>query len=149
MALELLHSHKDPSWLGKTLKSLDQYGYSVVEGVVDLNLLRWTREALYRVRDEIQKEMGQKRLERAGGMGVLRLMMRFEPGFTRFLELPEVLALVDATVSPTAILHLQNGFILPSHPPGHTPQVFQNQFHMDFPAGPQRLPGRRELLFRG
>lgn len=133
MPLEIFQPQNDSSWLGKVLTSLQKDGFAVVGGVVDGELLRWTRDAMYRVRDAIQKEVGRDRLERAGEMGVLRLMMRFEPGFTRFLELPEVLAVVGATVSPTAVMHLQNGFILPSHPPGQNPQVFQNQFHMDFP----------------
>jgi ectoine hydroxylase-related dioxygenase (phytanoyl-CoA dioxygenase family) len=133
MVLTILNSQKDPSWLEKTLKALAQDGFAIVEKVVDKDLLQWTREALYRVQANIQKEVGKEKLERAGEMGVLRLMMRHEPGFTRFLELPEVLAIVDSTVSPTAVMHLQNGFILPSHPPGHTPPLFQNQFHMDFP----------------
>jgi ectoine hydroxylase-related dioxygenase (phytanoyl-CoA dioxygenase family) len=133
MPLELFHAQRDPAWLEKTLKNLARDGFAVVEGVLDKSLLQWTREAMYRVRDEIQKEVGTEKLERAGEMGVLRLMMRFEPGFTRFLELPELLSIVDSTVSSTSVMHLQNGFILPSHPQGHQPQVFQNQFHMDFP----------------
>src|SRR5262249_12135988 len=65
--------------------------------------------------------------------GVLRLMMKYAPHFFRFLEIPEVLAVVDATVSPTAIMHLQNGFILPSFSPGQAPVVSQNSYHQDFP----------------
>jgi ectoine hydroxylase-related dioxygenase (phytanoyl-CoA dioxygenase family) len=85
------------------------------------------------VRDCIVNEVGHDRLQRAGELGVLRLMMRFDPFFFRFLEIPEVLAIVDATVSPTAILHLQNGFILPSFAPSGNPRVFQNSYHQDFP----------------
>src|SRR4029453_18248717 len=44
-----------------------------------------------------------------------------------------VLAVVDATVSHTAILHLQNGLILPSFEGGESPDVFQLRFHRDFP----------------
>jgi ectoine hydroxylase-related dioxygenase (phytanoyl-CoA dioxygenase family) len=88
---------------------------------------------MYVVRDAIHREVGRERLERAGELGVLRLMMKYDAHFLRFLEFPEVLAIVDGTVSATAILHLQNGFILPSYPPGKTPEVFQNAFHMDFP----------------
>jgi ectoine hydroxylase-related dioxygenase (phytanoyl-CoA dioxygenase family) len=60
-------------------------------------------------------------------------MLKYDGYFYRFLELPEVLAVVDATVSETAVLHLQNGFILPSFPRAAVPSVFQNRFHMDFP----------------
>lgn len=133
MIPEILHCKKDPAWLEKALAGLARDGFAVVEGVLDRDLLPWIKEAMYRVQGAVRAEVGIEKLERAGELGVLRLMMRFEEGFSRFLELPEVLAVVDATVSPAAVMHLQNGFILPSHPPGHTPQVFQNQFHMDFP----------------
>jgi ectoine hydroxylase-related dioxygenase (phytanoyl-CoA dioxygenase family) len=43
-----------------------------------------------------------------------------------------VLAVVDATVSPTAILHLQNGLILPPVR-GDEARLFQTTFHRDFP----------------
>lgn len=133
MPPEILNSKNDKRWLEKALMSLREDGFAVVGNVADKGLLEWTREAMYRVKDVLHQEVGRERLERAGEMGVLRLMMRFEPGFVRFLELPEVLAVIDSTVSPTAVMHLQNGFILPSHPEGQVPQVFQNQFHMDFP----------------
>src|SRR5690349_3095319 len=107
MSSELFNSKKDKAWLDKALKSLRENGFAVVESIADKELLAWTREAMYRVKDALQKEVGRERLERAGEMGVLRLMMRFEPGFTRFLELPEVLAVIDATVSSTAVMHLQ------------------------------------------
>src|SRR5262249_26669761 len=80
-----------------------------------------------------QREVGEERLTRAGELGVMRLPMKFDAHFFKFLELPEVLAVVDRTVSETAILHLQNGFILPSFPKSEMPSVFQNRFHMDFP----------------
>src|SRR5215468_8786863 len=61
-------------------------------------------------------------------------MLKFDPHFFSFLEIPEVLAVVDRTVSETAILHLQNGFILPSLPQGApAPDLFQLRFHQDFP----------------
>jgi ectoine hydroxylase-related dioxygenase (phytanoyl-CoA dioxygenase family) len=108
-------------------------GFAVVESVLDRQTLDETRMRMYAVRDRIVQEVGEDRLRRAGELGVLRLMMRFDPFFLRFLELPEVVAVVDATVSPTAILHLQNGFILPSFPASENPRVFQNSYHQDFP----------------
>jgi ectoine hydroxylase-related dioxygenase (phytanoyl-CoA dioxygenase family) len=59
-------------------------------------------------------------------------MLKYEPWFFSLLALPEVLAFVDATVSNTAILHVQNGLILPSFE-GESPVVFQTRFHRDFP----------------
>jgi ectoine hydroxylase-related dioxygenase (phytanoyl-CoA dioxygenase family) len=108
-------------------------GYAVVESVVDRMMLDETRTRMYAVRDRIVQEVGQDRLERAGEVGVLRLMMRLDPFFLRYLELPALLSAIDETVSPTAILHLQNGFILPSFAPEHSPKVFQTSYHQDFP----------------
>jgi ectoine hydroxylase-related dioxygenase (phytanoyl-CoA dioxygenase family) len=60
-------------------------------------------------------------------------MMQFEPLFFEFLTLPAVLAVVDHTLSNTAILHLQNGFILPSGDSVETHGRFQSTYHQDFP----------------
>jgi ectoine hydroxylase-related dioxygenase (phytanoyl-CoA dioxygenase family) len=108
-------------------------GFAVVESVIDSGMLEETRARLYAVRDAIIREVGMERLERAGEVGVLRLMMRADPFFLRFLEQPALLSAVDGTVSETAILHLQNGFILPSFPAGDSPKVFQTGYHQDFP----------------
>jgi ectoine hydroxylase-related dioxygenase (phytanoyl-CoA dioxygenase family) len=60
-------------------------------------------------------------------------MMKYDPHFFQFLEIPELLEVVDNSVSQKAIMHLQNGFILPSSPKEQTPTLFQNRFHQDFP----------------
>lgn len=121
-----------PNWLKLTLESVRYQGFAVVEQVLDRSFVGQVSEAMYRVRDRIIREVGRERLERAGEIGVLRLMMKYDPLFLRFLEIPELLSVVDQTVSNTAILHLQNGFILPSSPDQKRPSVFQMQFHQDF-----------------
>jgi ectoine hydroxylase-related dioxygenase (phytanoyl-CoA dioxygenase family) len=88
---------------------------------------------MYEVQRAIRDDVGTDRLWRAGELGILRVTMKYDPRFVRLLEIPEVLEFVDATVSPTAIMHLQNGFILPSYPPSEYPNVFQSRFHQDFP----------------
>lgn len=115
------------------LESVSTLGYAVVEGVLSRSFLESTRDAMYRTQEAIVRELGQERLERAGERGVLRLMMKYDPHFFQFLEIPEALEIVDNTVSNTAIMHLQNGFILPSSPKEETPTIFQNKFHQDFP----------------
>lgn len=124
---------RDPNWLALALESVRSLGYALVEKVLSPALLQELRLAMYDVRSAIHADVGSERLARAGELGVLRLMLQHHPIFFRLLEVPEMLAIVDATVSPTAILHLQNGFILPSFPIGDAPRVFQNRFHMDFP----------------
>jgi ectoine hydroxylase-related dioxygenase (phytanoyl-CoA dioxygenase family) len=120
-------------WLPQTLEAVRRDGCMVVEGVVGADMLRETRDRMYAVQQRIHADVGVDRLTRAGELGVLRNMLTYDEFFFRWLALPEMLEVVDATVSNTAILHLQNGFILPSFPPGEAPKVFQNRYHMDFP----------------
>jgi ectoine hydroxylase-related dioxygenase (phytanoyl-CoA dioxygenase family) len=121
-------------WLTSALERLRDLGYAVVEGVLDEERLERGAQGLYDVQRAIHEELGPYRLTQAGELGVLRIMARFDPWFLTLLETPEMLAVVDATVSETAILHLQNGFILP--PAGDSEAggaTFQQTFHRDFP----------------
>ena len=131
--LDVRHSVTSNTWLAASLECVRSVGYSVVEGVLGEPFLTRTREAMYRCQSHIVNDIGDERLARAGELGILRLMMRYEPHFFEFLALPEVLAVVDGTVSPTAILHLQNGFILPSAQSIQRRGRFQSTYHQDFP----------------
>ena len=119
-------------WLGGALASVRRHGYAIVEDVLAGAALERTRDAMYRVHERILADVGTQRLERAGELGVLRLMLRYDSHFFSLLELEEVLAIVDATVSPTAILHLQNGLMMPPSD-GREAELFQTSFHRDFP----------------
>jgi ectoine hydroxylase-related dioxygenase (phytanoyl-CoA dioxygenase family) len=118
--------------LARVAEALRKDGYCVVENVLSAALMAELRAAMYRARERILAEVGAERLRRAGEAGVLRLMMKFEPALFRLLEVPEMLAVVDQQLGPTAILHLQNGFILPSAAAGEN-ELFQTSFHQDFP----------------
>jgi ectoine hydroxylase-related dioxygenase (phytanoyl-CoA dioxygenase family) len=121
-------------WLPAALESVRCLGYAIVDGVLDADMLARTREAMYHCQRAIVRDIGDERLGRAGELGVLRLMMKYEPLFFEYLALPEVLAVVDETVSKTAILHLQNGFVLPtSATVGNGRGRFQSSYHQDFP----------------
>jgi ectoine hydroxylase-related dioxygenase (phytanoyl-CoA dioxygenase family) len=127
------HDPRDQGWLDPVVAQIRDLGFAIVTGVLNPSLIEETRAAMYRTMEAIRQEVGDQRLEQAGELGVLRCMPRFDPLFFRFLEIPEALAIIDATVGPTSILHLQNGFILPSLPELETGTVFQNSFHRDFP----------------
>jgi ectoine hydroxylase-related dioxygenase (phytanoyl-CoA dioxygenase family) len=134
LATEPIHvSARHNDWLERSLDGIANQGFAIVEDVLVAERLTQTRDAMYRVRARIRADVGAARLERAGELGVLRLMLAYDEHFFSLLELDEVLAIVDRTVSPTAILHLQNGLILPSFPAGETPAAFQTTFHRDFP----------------
>jgi ectoine hydroxylase-related dioxygenase (phytanoyl-CoA dioxygenase family) len=122
----------DEGWLARVLEALQHAGVAVVTGVLDAGLLAETREHLYEAQARIRADIGEDRLARAGELGVLRLLLGYDPFFFRFLELPAVLAFVDGALTDTAILHVQNGLVLP---PATESQrtIFQRQFHRDFP----------------
>lgn len=122
-----------PGWLERTLAGLRFDGCAIVEGVIAPDLRREVHRAMYEVRDRILHDVGEERLEMAGELGILRLMLAYDDVFFRLLEAPAVLEVVDATVSPTAILHLQNGLLLPPIRPDERRGTFQRSFHRDFP----------------
>ena len=126
-------SRKQAQWLSLTLDAVSAAGYMIVEDVLSRDHIETIREHMYAVQPKIVAEVGQERLNRAGERGVLRLMMKYDPFFISLLEIPEVLAVVDATVSETAILQAQNGLALPpdSRPVMDVPPP--DSFHRDFP----------------
>ncbi|HKW59017.1 MAG TPA: phytanoyl-CoA dioxygenase family protein [Candidatus Dormibacteraeota bacterium] len=131
--LQTIDCRSDSEWLARALETIRLVGFATISGVFDARQLAHIRESMYRAQKAIVADVGQDRLQRAGELGVLRLLCKYDQAFLDLLSTPEILAIVDATVSPTAILHLQNGFILPSFQPGEAPKVFQNRYHMDFP----------------
>ena len=133
MALARVDCKRDRDWRAACCEAVREQGCCIVEDALPRDQLGSVRDAMYRAQERIVAEVGSARLERAGERGVLRLMMKFEPQFLRFLELPELLAIVDELLSPTAILHLQNGFILPPEKVAASADVFQQRFHQDFP----------------
>jgi len=127
------HDAQSEGWLPDVLAQLQDAGYAIVTGVLSAEFVEQTRVAMYRTQEQIWREVGKERLDLAREVGVLRCMLKFDPLFFRYLEIPDVLAVVDAMVGRTAILHLQNGFILPSVPGLERGAIFQNSFHRDFP----------------
>jgi len=131
--MHIFNSKTDKNWLSKTLNALRIDGYAILENILEKDFIKKTQDAMYGVQKKIHQEIGLDRLREAGELGVLRIMARYDNFFLQYLETSEMLEIIDQTVSPTAVLHLQNGFILPSFSANGTPLVFQNAFHMDFP----------------
>jgi ectoine hydroxylase-related dioxygenase (phytanoyl-CoA dioxygenase family) len=125
-------SSVEADWLERILDALQYSGAGIVTDVLSPALLERVRAAMYEAQARTLEEIGQARLDRAREVGVLRVMLSYDPVFAELLELPEMLAVVDHTVSETAIMHLQNGLILPPFE-GTANGVNQYTFHMDFP----------------
>jgi len=125
-------SKNDPDWLTNTLDGLKYGGAAIVTDVLSPDLLERIRPAMYEAQARTLEEVGQDRLDRAGEVGVMRVMLSYDSVFAELLELPELLAVVDGMVSDTAVMHLQNGLILPPFS-GTSDDIHQYKFHMDFP----------------
>jgi ectoine hydroxylase-related dioxygenase (phytanoyl-CoA dioxygenase family) len=108
-------------------------GFAILDGVLEDELVADVRRGLYLAWERVVDDVGEDRLRRAGELGVIRLPMRYDPSFYRLLGHPAIVALVDELLAPTAILHLQNGFVLPSARSEARENVFQFTYHMDFP----------------
>jgi ectoine hydroxylase-related dioxygenase (phytanoyl-CoA dioxygenase family) len=121
------------NWLMKAIELLEDKGYFILEGVLTPGYIQECKQAMLEVQTAIVEAVGPDKLDRAGELGVLRLMMKFDQHFFSLLAIPELLAIIDHAVGKTSIMHLQNGFILPSLPQDKTPSLFQNVFHQDFP----------------
>jgi ectoine hydroxylase-related dioxygenase (phytanoyl-CoA dioxygenase family) len=125
-------SSREADWLTNTLDAVRYSGAGIVTDVLAPELLTRIRPAMYRAQERALEEVGKERLDRAREVGVMRVMLDCDPVFAELLQLPEILAVVDNTVSPTAVMHLQNGLILPPYD-GAMGDVLQYTFHMDFP----------------
>lgn len=129
------YSLKSPSYsLDKVARDVAEVGCCVVEDVLTPGLVEAVGQSLYDVQEKIVAEIGMERLNRAREVGVLRLMQRYNDDFIKLLEIPALVEIVDRVLSPTAIQHAQNGFIVPSMAEDTPePEVFQMSFHQDFP----------------
>lgn len=114
------------------IEDIQNIGYSIIENAISSELINQTAEHLYAVQKKIVSAIGKEKLDRAREIGVLRLMMKYDKFFIVFLNLPIIQKIIDQTVSETAIMHLQNGFI---NPPvaNNIDNISQYQFHRDFP----------------
>jgi len=116
--------------LPTVLQDLTYQGFSKMDEFVPAAMLGELRERLPRMLETYRATIGEERLTRAGERNVLRCPMLFDPYVLEVLELPHLLALVDATVGPTAILHLQNCFLTPPRPEAEA-SAFQEKWHPD------------------
>jgi ectoine hydroxylase-related dioxygenase (phytanoyl-CoA dioxygenase family) len=107
---------------------LERDGYFVIEHVFDDGFLQETRERMGRIWDAQLAQYGEELLERIGDHGVMRAMMEVDPFFLEYIRHPTIFRYVEATVGPTAILHLQNGVVAHPDRPHN-----QGRYHRDFP----------------
>jgi ectoine hydroxylase-related dioxygenase (phytanoyl-CoA dioxygenase family) len=104
----------DDGWLEAALDILRVQGLVIVPGILSETERERTRLGFLRAAEGMREEIGDERLRQARGdyEGQLRLLMKFDPHFYSFLERPELLAILDRFLSPSAVLRFQNGMVI-------------------------------------
>ena len=90
-------ARRDVDWLNGVLRAVESAGCAVVEDMLEPAFIDECRTAMYRTQQAIATDVGRDRLDRAGELGVLRLMLKYDPLFYRFLAIPSMLEVVDRT----------------------------------------------------
>jgi ectoine hydroxylase-related dioxygenase (phytanoyl-CoA dioxygenase family) len=120
-------------WVATMSEAVRLQGYAIVTDILSPDFCEEARARMYLAKEQIEREIGPERLARSGELGVVRLPLKYQPFFCEFLALPALHAIIDATLVPTAILHTQNGLILPPASIDQQQGRFQKTFHRDFP----------------
>lgn len=124
----------DENWLGLTTAALVTEGFAVVEGVLrTAPEFAAIREALYAAAAKIKADIGEQKLKEASELSVLRFPMRYEPAFLEILELPELLAVVDEFLSPSAVMRFQVGIIMQAKSRRQGGNPHWHDYHVNFP----------------
>jgi ectoine hydroxylase-related dioxygenase (phytanoyl-CoA dioxygenase family) len=121
------------SRLEVVLSEVEERGFGVLEGALDDGAVTRYKDALLAASERILEDIGQSRLARslARGDADIRLPMVYDERLLEVLAEPALLAVVDALLSPKAVLRFQNGFIqerAADRPLG------QHSWHMNFPV---------------
>ena len=110
-------------------------GVSVIHGLLDSDFITSLSSSLTSQWTSYKLLVDDDRRSSAGEKGIIRALPALDRVFLQFASAPEILKIVDSLVSPTAILHLGNGFVLlPSeYADDSNLKLFQSTWHRDFP----------------
>ncbi len=103
-------------------------GYYFFENVFDSDWLAQAREKLDSCWEQQLEKYGAEFLEKINDYGQIRGIMKDDGFFLNLLIHPTVDRVVSDLVSPTAILHLQNGIVVSpdrKHNQGNTIEISQ------------------------
>ncbi len=122
---------KSPDWLKTTCFYLETLGFAVVENVLPAAIIDRTCNTLFEVREKIKATVGEERLK-AAEWNVLLLLMKYDQYFYTLLETQPMLALVDEILSPSAILRVQGGSVIPPIAIETSGHFRQSMYHTNF-----------------
>lgn len=113
--------------------AIDSHGVFAMESVLDADEIEYYKNALFDVEKKMIADIGESKFlqARKNGDNALRLMMKYNPAFYKFLEIPLLVETVHHVLSDMAILKFQNGFIQRSPSDSADKGMSQRQFHMN------------------
>jgi ectoine hydroxylase-related dioxygenase (phytanoyl-CoA dioxygenase family) len=109
------------------LESLAIRGFVVLENVLEAEILAETRQRMDSLLAADRAKFGDAALLAAREMGTLRYMMAADSFFLGLLNLPPVMAIIEALLGEACIVHLQNGIVLLPNQPHQ-----QAVYHQDY-----------------
>jgi ectoine hydroxylase-related dioxygenase (phytanoyl-CoA dioxygenase family) len=125
-------SANDKNWLNKCQKMVKDNGFCLVSDIITDKSSKLGIKSLERAYSQVVNLIGKERLDKSGEEGVVRAPMSFDDYFFTLLDNVKVQQISELLVSKTSILHLQNGFIFPTHNSDSNLSNFQYAFHPDF-----------------
>ncbi len=129
-SIDLTVDTRSAHWLEHTLTLLRDTGFAIVLDIVSEKDRERTRAGFSRVEAAQRADVSEQALREARARGDcdLRLLPKYDPFFYCYLEYPALLALVDAYLSPSAILRFQQGNVISA---GRDPRR-PGPWHMNF-----------------
>jgi ectoine hydroxylase-related dioxygenase (phytanoyl-CoA dioxygenase family) len=123
----------DDNWLELVQEAIEVYGVCLVGNAIDENMLDELRPALYKVRDQLSRDLGEKLVTaQKSGDNSIRFMMKYNEIFLGILENPIIRDIVLNVLSSHAILKFQNGLIQAPAGVVEADQIAdQRNFHMN------------------
>ena len=112
----------EPDWLDRLQIAVRKHGYGEITDVLDPDERARLRLSCDSVRKRIIEDIGEEKMEAAEERGdrEIRLSLAYDDTFIELLFRRELIAVVDALLSPTAVLRFQNVEI---KPPGDSSPV--------------------------
>lgn len=129
-----ISSPRPAGWQETAAELIEEYGFVILKQVFSASMVQQAAEAIYRVRDKTAELVGRQRFTQVvkDGHNELRMPFLFDPLFYSFLEIDEVVSLLDLILGETAILRFFNVSMTVPSSTGAPTQI-NNHFHQNFP----------------
>jgi len=124
--------HGNKNWLPLSREALLTEGFAVVEDVLNRQQLSEIRTAMGSTAEKIRADIGEQRLRDASELSYLRLMMHYDPLFIKLLEIPQLVAIVDAHLPAGATMRYQVGVIMPPKSRQSSEHCIRQDYHVNF-----------------